>query len=98
MPIFCVKSPAQTQRSPAEMQIPPIENFLATVLVWNQYITKPKEKNVGDMAYYIPTVWKSGGTSPPCPPPNCAHERFEPWGKLVEGGPLANTQKKVEKW
>jgi len=31
-------------------------------LVWNQYITKPKEKNVGEMAYYIPTVWNSGGT------------------------------------
>jgi len=25
------------------------------------------------MAYYILTVWKSGGTRPPCPPPNCAH-------------------------
>jgi len=24
------------------------------------------------MAYYIPTVRKSGGTRPPCPPPNCA--------------------------
>ena len=42
-------------------------------LVWNQYITKPKEKNVGGHAYYIPTVWKSGGTRPPCPPPYCAH-------------------------
>jgi len=26
-----------------------------------------------DMAYYIPTVWKSGGTRPPCLPPNCAY-------------------------
>jgi len=25
------------------------------------------------MIYYIPTVWKSGGTRSPCPPPNCAH-------------------------
>jgi len=25
------------------------------------------------MAYYNPTVWKSGGTRPPCPPPNSAH-------------------------
>jgi len=38
------------------------------------------------MAYYIPTVGKSGGTCPPCPPPNCAHgvnangflKRFQP--------------------
>jgi len=42
-------------------------------LVWNQYITKPKEKMWGNMAYYISTVWKSEGTRPPCPPPNCAH-------------------------
>ena len=34
-------------------------------LVWNQYITKPKEKNMGDTAYYIPTVWKSGGDASP---------------------------------
>jgi len=34
-------------------------------LVWNHFITKPKEKNVGDMAYYIPTVWKSGGARLP---------------------------------
>jgi len=29
----------------------------------NQYITKPKEKNVGGhgILYSIPTVWKSGG-------------------------------------
>ena len=26
------------------------------------------------MAYYIPTVGKSGGTRPLCPPPNCAHD------------------------
>jgi len=25
------------------------------------------------MPYYIPTVRKSGGARPPCPPPNCAH-------------------------
>jgi len=43
-------------------------------LVWNQHITRPKEKNVWDMAYYIPTVWKSGGSRPPCPPPNCTHD------------------------
>ena len=36
-------------------------------LLWNQCITKLKEKNVGDMVYYIPTVWKSGGTRPPFP-------------------------------
>ena len=43
-------------------------------LVLNQYITKPKNKNVGGHGiYYIPTGWKSGGTSPPCPQPNCAH-------------------------
>ena len=38
--------------------------------MWNQYNTKPKEKNVGYMAYYIPTVWKSGVTRPP---PICTH-------------------------
>jgi len=27
----------------------------------------------GDVAYYISTVWKTGGMRPPCPPPNCAH-------------------------
>jgi len=43
-------------------------------LVWNQYITKPKKKNVGDMAYYIPTVWKSGGGASPSP--NCAHAYY----------------------
>ena len=32
----------------------------------------PKRKKWGDMAYYNPT-WKSGGTRPPCSPPNCAH-------------------------
>jgi len=31
--IFRVSSPAQTQSHPAEMQSPPIENFLATVPV-----------------------------------------------------------------
>jgi len=57
-------------------------NFVAKCegdsLVWNQYITKPKEKNVRDMAYYyyIPTVWKIGGTRPPCPPPNCGHAYY----------------------
>jgi len=25
------------------------------------------------MAYYVPPVRKSGGTRPPCHPPNCAH-------------------------
>jgi len=29
------RPPAQTQSPPAELQSPPIENFLATVLVWN---------------------------------------------------------------
>jgi len=32
-----------------------------------------KRKTWGDIAYYVPPVWKSGGTRPPCPPPNCAH-------------------------
>jgi len=31
--------------------------------------TKPKEKKVGDIAYYIPLPEKVGGT---CPLPNCA--------------------------
>jgi len=35
--------------------------------------TKPKDKKRGNIAYYVPPVWKSGGTCPPCPPPNCAH-------------------------
>ena len=26
------------------------------------------------MAYYIPTVWISGETRSPCPPPNYAHD------------------------
>ena len=34
-----------------------------------------REKNGGDMAYYVPPVSKSGGTRPPCPPPNSAHGR-----------------------
>ena len=44
-------------------------------LVWNQYavLRNLKRKLRGDMAYYITTVWKSGGTRPPCPPPNCVH-------------------------
>jgi len=29
--------------------------------------TKPTRKSGGDMAYYVPPVWKSGGTRPPCP-------------------------------
>ena len=32
-----------------------------------------KRKNWRDMAYYVPTVWKSGGTRPPCFPPNCTY-------------------------
>jgi len=32
-----------------------------------------KRKKWGDMTYYVPPVWKIGGTRPPCPPPNCAH-------------------------
>ena len=35
---------------------------------------KPEEKKVGDTAYYVPPGWKSGGTRPPCPPPNFAHD------------------------
>jgi len=35
--------------------------------------TYPKRKKWGDTAYYVPLVWKSGETRPPCPPPNCAH-------------------------
>jgi len=34
---------------------------------------KLKDKNVGDMAYYITTVSKNGGTCPTCPPLNCTH-------------------------
>jgi len=51
--------------------------------VLNQYLTKPKEKHVGEMTYYIPTVWKSGGTHPPCPPPNCAHGQIYMWRNHV---------------
>jgi len=29
--------------------------------------TKPEEKKLGDMAYYIPPTCKSVGTRPPCP-------------------------------
>jgi len=32
-----------------------------------------KRKKWGDMTYYVPPAWKSGGTRSPCPPPNCAH-------------------------
>ena len=32
-----------------------------------------KRKMWGDTAYYVAPVRKSGGTRPPCPPPNCAH-------------------------
>jgi len=28
------------------------------------------------MAYYIPTVWKSGGTRAPYPPPHCDHATY----------------------
>jgi len=35
--------------------------------VWNLRITKLREKNVRDMAYYTPTVWKSGGGVPRVP-------------------------------
>jgi len=45
-------------------------NVGASRFQWNQYITKPKEKTWGDMAYYISTVWKSGGTRPTS---ICAH-------------------------
>ena len=32
-----------------------------------------KRKMWGDMAYYNPTVWKSGRTPSACAPPNCAY-------------------------
>jgi len=35
--------------------------------------TKHKEKNMGGVVYYIPTVWKKWGTRPPGPPPKCAN-------------------------
>jgi len=35
--------------------------------------TKPKDKKVGGHGILCPPAWKSGGTCPPCPPPNCAH-------------------------
>jgi len=41
-------------------------------LVWNQYITKPKEKMRGTR-HIIFHCLKKWGTRPPCPPPNCAH-------------------------
>jgi len=31
-----------------------------------------KRKSGGNIAYYVPPTWKSGGARPPCPPPNCA--------------------------
>ena len=33
-----------------------------------------KRKKWGDMAYYAPPAWKSGGTRPLCPPPNYARD------------------------
>jgi len=36
--------------------------------------TKPKEKKVGGHGILCPPAWKIGGTRPPCPPPNCAHD------------------------
>jgi len=38
--------------------------------------TKSKAKNVEDIAYYVPPVWKSEGTCPRCAPLNCAHSLF----------------------
>jgi len=35
--------------------------------------TNPKRKKWGDMGYFVLPVWKTGGTRPPCSPPNCAH-------------------------
>jgi len=35
--------------------------------------SKPKQKKVGVMAYYIPSPEKRGGTRPPRPPPNFGH-------------------------
>jgi len=46
--------------------------------------TKPKERKVGDMAYYIPPTWKSGGTRHPRPPPNCAHETDHRFGMACD--------------
>jgi len=36
-------------------------------------LRKLKRKMWGDMAYYIHTVWKSGGMRSPWPQPNCTH-------------------------
>ena len=40
---------------------------------WNFSKYKTWREKVGDIAYYIHPIWKSGGTRPPCPQPNCAH-------------------------
>jgi len=36
-------------------------------LVWNQYIMKPEEKNVGEHEILYPTVWKKWGRVPRVP-------------------------------
>ena len=43
--------------------------------------TKPREKSGGDIAYYVATVWKSGGTRPPCP------HQIAPMFALISGQP-----------
>jgi len=46
--------------------------------------TKPKEKKVGDVAYYIPLMEK-WGTLSPCPPPNCTHASTSSWTARPDG-------------
>ena len=36
--------------------------------------TNPKEKKWGGHGTLCPPRLKNGGTRPPCPPPNCAHD------------------------
>jgi len=36
------------------------------------------EKKVGGHGILCPPVWKSGGTRPPCSPPNCANVSYVP--------------------
>jgi len=35
-----------------------------------------KRKKVGEQGILYPPTWKSGGTRPPCSPPNCAHAYY----------------------
>jgi len=40
---------------------------------WNFSKYKTWREKVGGHGILYPTTWKSGGTRPPCAPPNCAH-------------------------